>query len=801
MLVSLRHAVRAIVAQKAFAAVVVVCLGTGIGVNATIFSVVDGVLIQPFPYTEPNRLTVLDTMHRESGTFSSWFSFLDLRDWQSQATTLSAIEGSRRLSVALVDGGEPERYRGAAISWNLFPMLGVRPALGRPFGPGDDVPGAPDVVLLSDPVWTNRYHGDPAVLGRQVQINGRPYEIVGVMPPDFQFPEVQELWVPLAPLSADAPRNARDIEVFARLAPGVTLAQADEEARAIAARLAAAFPATNDGWSAQVRTLRDEFIPTDVSLVLWLMMGAATLVLLIACSNVANLLLARATTRRREISVRAALGAGRGRIIRQLLTESAVFGAISIPLGLAIAYVGTQLLTAAMPPDQVPYYIRWRIDWRSVTYAVTASIVTAVAFGLVPAFQATSGNLHDELKEGTRGNSGKRSIVRNILVVSQVALAIVSLVGAALFVRTFANLDDYDIGFDAAPLMTFRTFMAGEAYQDPDARGRTVRTLVDQLESLPGVEAVFASNMVPLDGGGDGGWLQIDGQAFEEGREPYTELIGVTPGFLRTMGVSVSAGEDFTAAQGWARTPVAIINTTLATRYFPETSPVGRRIRVTRSGVDEWLTIVGVVGDIKRDRIDPDDRPELVVYVPYPYQQTESTGFTVRVAGDPGAITPLLRQQVRTLDADLPLFSMMTMDARRRLNFWQYGIFGWVFSVIGGIALLLAAIGVYGILSYNVSQRTREMGVRLALGASAGSVQALIMRQGILLTVAGVVLGLGVAAVATQQATALLYNVAPIDPLSYTLVAAFLVAVAVFASWMPARRAMRVDPMVALRTE
>lgn len=799
----IRYALRTLVTQRVFAAVVVLCLGTGIGVNATIFSVVDGVLIQPFPYAKPDRLLVLYGINREADIDEGGFSHLDLQDWRAQTTRLQSLGAVSSRSLTLSDGaGEPTRYSGAAISWELFPMLGIAPIAGRHFGPADDQAGAADVVLLSHEIWTLRYQEDPAVVGRRVLINGKPHEVVGIMPKGFKFPEIQQIWVPVTPLMHDQPRDARDLRVYARLADGASLAQADEEARAITSRLAAAYPATHKNWTAQAADLRVEMIPPDVSLVIWLMMGAATLVLVIACSNVANLLLSRATVRRREISVRAALGAGRSRIVRQLLTESVVFGLLSVPLGLALAYAGTQLLTSAMPPDQVPYYIQWRIDWRSITYSVVVSIVTAVAFGLVPAFQATRGTLHDELKEGTRGNSGARSIARNALVVAQVALAIVSLVGAALFVRTFVNLDEYDVGFDGKQLMTFRIYLPGDAYTPVDAKALRVRDLVERIDGLPGVEAVFASNMVPLGNGGGGGNLHIDGVAVEAGKEPFTELVGVTPGFLRTLGKKLIAGEDFTEAQGWSRTPVALVNQTLAQRFFADTSAVGRRVRVANSGdTDEWLTIIGVIGDIKHDEIDPDDGPNPAIYLPYPYQQTLNTGFTLRVAGPPSGVMSEVRAQVRAADANLPIFNVRTMEELRRLSFWQFAIFGWVFSIIGGIALLLSSVGVYAVLSYAVSQRTREIGVRMALGASAHSVQKLIVRQGVLLAGIGVVLGLAAAAVLTQQAVSLLYNVTPTDPLSYVLVGSFLLLVAGLASWVPARRAMRVDPIEALRGE
>jgi predicted permease len=802
LMADIRYALRALITQKAFTAVIVLCLGAGIGVNATIFSVVDGVLIQPFPYAEPDRLVVLNSVNRAADIFDGSLSFLDVRDWRAQSTRLQTIAATTGRSAVLSDGGESERYRAGTVSWDLFPMLGIAPAAGRMFGPADDAPGAPDVVLLGDDVWNLRYQRDPGVVGRRVLINGRPHQVVGVMPPGFKFPENRQLWLPLTPLAHREPRDARNLMVFARLTDGASLEQADEEARAVTSRLASSFAETNGQWSAQARDLRAELIPTDVSLVIWLMMGAATLVLIIACSNVANLLLARATVRRREISLRAALGAGRARIVKQLLTESVVFGLVSVPIGLAIAYAGTQLLASSMPPDQIPYYIQWRIDWRSITYAVTVSVVTALIFGLVPAWQATSGTLHDELKEGTRGNSGTRSIARNVLVVAQVALAVVSLVGAALFVRTFVNLETYDIGFDGTPLMTFRVVMPEETYAVPNAKLQRIKDLVSRFEALPGVEAVLASNMVPLGGGGQGGALQIEGVPVEQGKEPYADFVGVTPGFARTLGVPVATGQDFAAAQGWARTPVALVNRTLVTRFFANRNPIGHRIRVTGLPEEsEWLTIVGVIGDIKHDEIDPADGMNPAVYVPYAYQQAGNTGFTIRVTGDPAAVMPGVRREIRTADATLPIFSVFSMDDLRRRSFWQFAVFGWVFSIIGVIALLLSAVGVYGVLSYAVSQRTREIGVRMALGATTGSVQSLIIRQGLTLAVTGVVLGLAGAAVLTRESVSLLYNVTPTDPFSYTIVAVFLLLVAGIASWMPARRAMRVDPMVALRGE
>jgi putative ABC transport system permease protein len=787
--------------QKGFALVVILCLGTGIGVNATLFSVVDGVLIQPFPYDDPERLVVLHNTQPASNVQFARFSWPDIRDMVETQRAFSTLAFLSFRSFTLVDTSDPERYQGAAVSWNLFSMVGVRPALGRDFAAGDDVAGAAGVVLISDEIWRLRYQSDPAVLTRRVLVNGLPHDVIGVMPPGFKFPQNQQLWVPVTPLVHQDSRGTRTLRPYARLAPGVTLAQANEEVRAITQQLATQHPGTNKGWVARVITLRDEFIPDDVTLSLWLMMGAATLVLFIACSNAANLLLARATVRRREISVRAALGAGRGRIVRQLLTESALFGILSVPLGLAIAYAGTQLLAASIPPDEVPYYITWAIDWRSIGYAVIVAVGTTVVFGLVPALHATRGTLHDELKEGTRGNSGARSWARNVLVVAQLALAVVSLVGAALFVRTFINMNDYDVGFDPAPLVTLRVFYSGEEFAPEGAMGRTTRDLVERFERLPGVRSVFASNLVPLDGGGGGGRLQIDGVTYEPGREPDVAYVGVTPGFVRTLGMTIVAGDNMTESQGWGRSEVALVNRTLVSRFFPDGNPLGRRIRVTQgSGDAPWFTIIGVVSDV-RHYVDTNNPQEPVVYVPHGWQDMANTGFTINVDGDPSAAGPALRREVRAAAPSIPIFAIQTMEELRRLSFWQFAIFGWVFGLIGAVALLLATVGVFGVLSYSVSQRTREIGVRLALGSSQASIRTLVLQQGLLLAGTGVVVGLVAAALVTSNAVSLLYNVTPTDPLSFAAVGMFLMLMAAVASYVPARRAMRVNPIEALRGE
>jgi putative ABC transport system permease protein len=797
-----RYALRNLWHSKGFAIVAILCLGFGIGLNATIFSVIDGVLLKPYPYTDPDRILVVGERKQRTDN-QSGLSFLDMRDWKeanSVFTTIAAVAG-RSLTISDA-GGEPERYLGAGVSWDLFPLLGTSPVLGRGFTAEDDRQGAGDVVLLGYDLWARRYRSDPGIIGRPIQINSKPYVVVGVMPPQFAFPNNQRLWIPLEPLVSTGPRSARALFAFGRLKPGVTIDRARQELDSIAARLVSQYPLTNEGWTVHLRTLREAFLPSEVPLVLYLMMAGVTLVLFIACSNVANLLLARASGRRREIAVRNALGAGRARIVRQLLTESLVLGLLSVPLGIGLAAIGTRLIAAGMPVDQVPYYVKWELDWRSVAYTIAVAATTALVFGLFPALQVSKGNLHETLKEGTRGNSVAKSMLRSALVVAQVAFALVSLVGALLFVRTFMNLGGSDLGFDPKPLMSMRFYLPGEVYEAEDAKLHRVEDVVRRVEALPGVRAAFASNFVPLSGGGGGGTVVIDGRPAPTGEQQGIALISVTPHLTETLRMTKTRGREFTDAEGWSHSPVALVNQTMAKRFWPGTDAVGGRFRVPDEGKGEWFTVIGVTADANLYGIDPsNDEPAAVAYVPYAYQQALNTGITIRVDGDPASITAAARQAIRDSDPNLPLFQVRTITEARRLTFWQYGLYGWIFGTIGVMGLLLASIGVYGVLSYAVSQRTQEIGVRVALGARRADILRLVVGHGLVLAAIGIVLGWILAAAAMPAARSLLYNVSPFDPVTFAAVAAFLGLVAFMASYVPARRAMRVDPVIALRGE
>lgn len=799
----LRYAARTLRLNLGFTAVAVTCLALAIGVNTMIFSMVNGVLLEPLPFAEPDRLMVLSESNPPLGVRRSGVSYANLRDWRERSRSFSAIAGIQTRSLTIADRGEPERYSGAAISWELFSTLGVRPALGRDFIADDDRAGAEPVVLLSDEVWRVRYSGDRAIVGRSLLVDGRPHTIVGVLPPDFEFPIAQKVWVPLAPLASDEPRDRRGLMTVARLAHDVSMEAAQEELRAVAAGLAREFP-QNDRWTALVRPIKEDFIPDEVNLILLTMMGAVTLVLVIACANVANLLLARAAARRREISIRAAIGAGRLRIARQLLTEAILLALLAVPPGIALAYAGNDLVRRAMPPDNVPYTVQWDISWTVLLYTVAVALGTGILFGLAPALQTANLNLQTALKEGGRGSGGvgPRTRLRSALVICEVALSLVLLVGASLFVRSFINLRDIDVGFDVTPLMTLRTFMTGDAYSTEDARMRRVEEIVRGVASVPGVAAAFASNWVPLSGGGGGGRILIEGRTWPAGEEPFFGFTAVTPRFLRTLNVPIVRGRDFTDAEGQTRHPVAIISEGMAERFWPDEDAVGRQFRLNDPEIADTFTIIGVIPNIRHFQVDPQERETAHAYVPYPYAPTANTGVTIRVtSGAPAAITPAVRAEIRRLDPGIPLFSIQTMAEVKRLGSWQFALFGWMFSAFGVVALLLAVTGVYGLLAYSVSQRTQEIGVRVALGASRRDVVRLIVGQGFRLTGAGIVVGLISSFGVTHVVASMLYNITPTDPVTFAGAAVFLVAVAMVASYVPTRRATAVDPLVALRSE
>ncbi|HEX9367492.1 MAG TPA: ABC transporter permease [Vicinamibacterales bacterium] len=798
----IRFGLRTALKNKGVTGVAVACLAIGIGLNTMMFSVTDGVLIQPLPYQAPDRLIVLHTTDLPNNVRHAPLSWLELADWRERARSFSTLAGVQFRSFTVSDGGDSDRYAGAAVSRELFPLLGKTPQLGRGFTAEEDRPGGEPVVLIGDDLWKRRYNSDPAIVGRTIQINSKPYTVIGVMPPKFKFPENQYLWVPLAQFGVSQQRGARSLDTFGRLRDGVTLEQARREADTVAANLAAAFPGSNQGRGAYVRELRDWAIPKDVTLIIWTMMGAVTMVLLIACFNVANLMLARASSRSREMSIRTALGAGRGRILRQLLTESVLVALVSVPLGMACAYGGLKLIDLSIPPDRIPYFIQWALNVRALLYAIGVAGLTGIVFGLAPALQASKADLQEALKEGGRGTAGGgRAWIRNTLVVAEVALSLLLLIGASLFVRSFVNLQEANGGFDAAPLMTMRFYMPNELYATPDSKVRRAGDILRRVEALPGVQAAFASNLVPLSGGGGFSQILIEGRAIEKGKEPGVELTGVSPHMLKTLGLPVIRGRELSDTEAMTKAPYAVINQAMAKRFWPKEDALGRRFRTLDEADGGWFTIVGVAPDYRHGQLENTDPIEPCAYVSLAFGAFPNTGLTIRVAGDPALVSTPAREAIRASDAKMAVFQVATMQELRERGYWQYFLFGWMFSLFGGIALVLAAIGVYGVLSYSVEQRTQEIGVRMALGAGRGDVLKLVVVQGVKLAIVGVAIGVVGSFFVTPIIKSELVNVSPTDPLSFVGVSLFLTAIAFIASYVPARRAMAVDPLVALRAE
>jgi predicted permease len=802
LLQDLRFGVRTALKNKGVTGLAVLCLAIGIGLNTMIFSLTDGILIQPLPYFAPDRIVALHTTQKENNERFGGFSWLELKDWQERARSFSTVAGITYRSFTVSEGGDADRYSGGAISHELFPLLGTSPTLGRGFTAEDDRQGAEPVVLISDDLWKRRYDSDPKIIGRAIQVNSRPHTVIGVMPPRFRFPENQYLWLPLSEFAISQNRGARGLEVFGRLRDGVTLEQAQLEGDSIAAGLAAAFPDTTKGRGIWVRSLRNWAIPDDVVQIILIMMGAVTMVLLIACFNVANLMLARASSRSREMSIRTALGAQRGQIVRQLLTESVIVGLLSVPLGMAFAAGGLKLMDMSIPPDNIPYFIHWELNLRALLYATGVAALTGIVFGLAPALQASKSDLQEALKEGGRGTAGGgRAWIRNTLVVAEVSLSLLLLIGASLFVRSFLGLQQANGGFAAAPLMTMRYFMPNEQYATPEAKVQRTEDILRRVEALPGVQAAFASNMVPLSGGGGFSQILIEGHPYEKGKEPGIEYIGVSPHMLKTLGLSILRGRELTDTEAMTKTPYAVINQMMAKKFWPKEDPVGRRFRTLNEADGGWFTIVGIVPDYRHGELDNADPVEACAYVSFAFGAFPNTGLTIRAAGDPALVSAPAREAIRASDPKMAVFQVSTMNELRERGYWQYFLFGWMFSLFGGIALVLAAIGVYGVLSYSVEQRTQEIGVRMALGAGRGDVLKLVVLQGIKLALVGVVIGVVGSYFVTPVIQAQLVNVSPKDPLSFIGVSMFLTAVAFIASYVPARRAMAVDPLVALRAE
>ena len=800
LLHDLRYALRTLNASRGFAVVSILTLALGIGVTSTMFSVVNTLLLRPLPFRDAERLVALRGSRASTGGSEIPISYADFLDWRSRSKTLEDAAIVTNRDYTLSTGEEPEYVDAQGISANLFTLLGVSPMLGRSFRVDEDRPGAERVVILSHALWQRRFAKSPKVIGSAVRLDGEPYTVVGVMPPDFNFPYTSQLWTPIA-LDPAPTRGNRFYEGIGRMKPGESAERVEQELDAIADALAAEYPETNAGRSAMVRPYR-EWVVGDARSAVLILFGSVGLVLLIACANVANLMLARAAGREREMAVRTALGAARARIVRQLLTESVLLGIVGAAAGALIAVWALEGIKTGLLPGDLPYWWRFDVDGRVLAFTAAVAVLTGVLFGLAPALQGARANLTVTLREGGRGASGGRRQhrLRGALVISEIALSVVLLVGASLMIRSFIRLQRIDTGFDPDRVLTMRVNLAGTAYDSVRVRTRFVTRLLPEIEALPGVQSAGMVSYVPLSQSNTQSAVDVEGVPAERGQEPIVSWRPVSADYLRTLGISLVRGRQITPQEVSDSAMVAIISETMAEKVFGGSEALGRRFRFGTSGTNPWFTVVGVARDIVMNPLDRS--PANQAYLPFSTRAGRTITITVRAAtSSPAQLAPAITRAVHALDASLAPYEVRTMNDLFQGTVWTRRLYGWLFAAFAAVALVLATVGVYGVISYAVAQRTREMGVRIALGAQRADVLRLVVGEGMGLALAGAVLGTLGALAASRLLSSLLVDVSAIDRVSFVTVPLVLTAVALLASYLPARRATRVDPMEALRGE
>ena len=799
-----RFAFRVLVKSPGFTLVAVFTLALGIGANTAIFSVVNAVLLRALPYENAERIMMVWRTQPDQGLLEHPVSPANFLDWEEQQTVFEKMAAYEiGVNFNLTGSGEPERIRGARISAGLFSVLRLKPALGRAFLPEEDLPGGPPVVALSYGLWQRRFGGEAGVIGQTVDLDGRPCTIVAVLPRNNVFLSETDLWSPFAWKGEEREnRGFHSLGVLARLRADVTREQALAEMETIAARLAVAYPQSNAGTSVNIHPY-PEYIVSGVRPALLVFLAATALVLLIACANVANLVLARASARSREIAIRLALGAGRWRVVRQLLMENLLLAAVGGTLGILLAWWGADLLIALSPTD-VPRAKSIDVDGRVLAFTLLLTLATGVVCGLIPAFHTTKRDLTSALKEGGRITNDGGNRLRNGLVIAEVAMSVVLLVGAGLLTRSFVNLLSIRPGFNPQHLLAATISLPETRYSDEKQQNAFYDQVLERLAGVPGVEASGAINYLPL---GGGGWMRrfamSDQPPPAPGQEPRAVFNIVTPDYFRAMEIPMIQGRSFSASDGANAPLVAIINETLARNFLPGESPLGKRIRniASRDPQPPWMEIVGVVGDIRPARLTTAAGPQMyVARAQIAFSDPQMT-LVVRTASEPGNLAGAIRSAVQAVDKDQPVYDIRTMPevmsnsiATPRFNLLLVGVFA-------VLALVLAVIGVYGVMSYLVAQRTHEVGLRMALGADARNILKLVIGRGMILAFAGVGIGLGAAFALTRIMANLLYGVSPTDPLTFSAIALLLTSVALLACYIPARRATTVDPMIALRNE
>ena len=801
----LRFGLRVLAKSSGFTTVVVVMLALGIGVNTAIFTIVDSVVLKGMPFHDPGEIAYVAS--NRGGV-----SYPDFVDFRRQSHSFKGLGAFNSLAVNLSDrDAAAEQVTGAAISANTFSLLGATPLIGRDFAEHDEQPGAPPVALVSYGLWRARYGGDDRVLGRVIRINLVEHTVIGVMQPGQGFPQDTRVWIPLVPDEATQRRDARSLLGFGRLADDASFEEAAAELSTLAQGLATAYPETNAEIEARVAPYTDRGTTGPIRVILYTMLGAVAFVLLIACANVANLLLSRAIRRIRETSIRTALGASRWRIVRQLLIESVMMSLLGGALGLGVALFGLRWFDAATLPTGRPYWLDFSMDYRVFAYFTAVSVATGILFGLAPALHVSKSNVNEHLKEGGRGGTGGARVGRmtTALLVGQIALTIVLLVGAGLMLRSLLNLQQLDIGVDTRNLLAMQVAPSRSRYPQAEDQVRFEERLEEKLRALPGMQSVtMASN--PPAGGAMFRGLSIEGREMTDAnnRLPIVGALSIAPGYFDALGLTIGRGRAFTATDGALGAEAVIVNESFVTRYFPGEDPLGKRLRLASDpnrGAEDatarWLTIVGVSPPVFQWSQEQDVRIRPTVYVPFRQEPPGAFTILARSRASQESVAAAIREELKQIDADLPLYNIRSMDDILALRRWADRIFGTLFTVFAVIALLMSSIGIYAMTAYGVGQRTQEIGLRMALGAGSREILWLVLRQGVTRIVLGTAIGLAAAFGASRILQSGLTNVTATDPITYVSISILLAVITLLACFVPARRATRLDPVDALRTE
>ncbi len=803
VLQDVRYAFRRLCKAPAFTAVALVTLALGIGVNAAIFSVVNAIILKPLPYEDADRLTFVMESRLNIPVIS--VAYLNYLDWKEQNQSFEEMAIVRGETYNLTGDQDPERLMGAHVSANLFTMLGVQPLLGRTFEQQDDRPGATPVAVLNYGLWQRRFGGDSSILGQTLMLNGTYYTVVGVLPPDFKWflqHQPPEIWTPIGLWANTSMLNQRGnrsgMNVIARLKEDVTLSDAEADLATIARRLEEQYPGTNTGSGIRMMPFHERVVG-EARTPLMILLGAVGLVLMIACANVANLLLVRATGRTKEFAVRTALGAGRWRLIRQLLTECVVLASTGGIVGVLLAYWGIDLLVAAGQAD-LPRIDEVAVDRTVLGFSLVLALLTGGLFGLAPALQSSRPDLHSALKDSSRGSTAGRNHFRSSLVVAEVALALVLLIGAGLLIRSFWRLQTESPGFNPDNVLTAQIVLTGSSYEDQDARLAFYYRLLEQLQSVPGVQTASMINPLPVTGTGWQTRFMIEGRPRPDpGEFPSTEWMQISPGYFRTMEIPLLRGRTFSEFDHQNAQPVVIIDEKFASSHFPNADPLGRRIAFGDLSNPTWRQIVGVVGHVKVKGVAEEATIEM--YMPYTQGAYAPISLMLRTTGDPSNVVPAVRYAVLAIDPALPLYNIQMMDELLENTVVARRLAMTLLTIFAGLALVLVTVGIYGVVSYAVSQRTHEIGIRMALGADQANVLSLVVHQGATLTLIGLAIGLATACGLTRMLRSMLFGVEPTDPITFAVITLFLAIVGLVAAYIPARRATRVDPLVALQYE